>query len=786
MTAPAFDPRPAFLRGGGAAATDPIAGFRSAMIAAGLEPPDSIIPDGRLHRFSTNGKRGDDAGWYVLHLDGVPAGAFGCWRLGIDEQWCARSDRDFAPAERAEFRRRMDEAREARRRAEEKARAGCRQRAEGRLRQAAEAKPDHPYLVAKGVKPHGVRQKHDRLVIPVRDVAGTLHGLQFIGPDGRKLFLTDTAKAGHFYLIGEPGDRLVIAEGFATAASVHEASGLPVAVAFDKDNLRPVAEALHWRFPNARFVIAADNDASGVGQTKAKAAAEAVGGAAVIPPKPGDWNDVAAAAGLQAVRTAFNGTSEGDGPLPLFPPLPASEPFPVPALGPVLADAAGAIARKVQVPEAIAAQSVLAVAALAAQAHADVLLPYEQTRPLSLFFVTVAASGDRKSSADNEALWPIRKCEKALKEEHDRERREWLVASAAWAAEKRKIEGQKALDYEGRKAALAALGPEPERPLHPFLTAPEPTVEGLVKEWRWGPASLGIFSAEGGQFVGGHGMSQDHRLKSAAAYSSIWDGAPIKRVRASDGVSILNGRRLSLHLMVQAEVAAQFLADPLLRDQGLLSRVLVAAPESIAGSRFYRETAPADDAAIKAYGARILALLEAPWPLAEGQANELEPPALKMSADAAAAWRQFHDHVEGQCGPNGGLAPVRDFAAKAAEHAARIAGVLAIVADRKAAEIGMAAMAPALRLADWYLTEAVRLQGAAHTDPRLMRAKALLDWLHQQGEEIGFRDVLRFGPNAIRQKAVADEALRILADHGWVSEVCTRPRRFRINREGEQ
>ena len=104
-----------------------------------------------------------------------------------------------------------------------------------------------------------------------------------------------------------------------------------------------------------------------------------------------------------------------DEPLPLFPPLPPAERYPVEALGPVLSRAALAIARKVQVPEAIAAQSVLATAALAAQAHADVVLPFGQTRPLSLFLVTIAGSGDRKSSADNEALRPIvrtsRRCE---------------------------------------------------------------------------------------------------------------------------------------------------------------------------------------------------------------------------------------------------------------------------------------------------------------------------------------------------------------------------------------
>ena len=101
--------------------------------------------------------------------------------------------------------------------------------------------------------------------------------------------------------------------------------------------------------------------------------------------------------------------------------MPAAEDYPIEALGPVLGPAAAAISRKVQAPEAIAAQSVLAAASLVAQAHADVMLPYGQTRPLSLYLATVAGSGDRKSSADNEALWPIRKYERTMKEVYDRE-----------------------------------------------------------------------------------------------------------------------------------------------------------------------------------------------------------------------------------------------------------------------------------------------------------------------------------------------------------------------------
>jgi len=125
-------------------------------------------------------------------------------------------------------------------------------------------------------------------------------------------------------------------------------------------------------------------------------------------------------------------------PLPLLPADDVSKPFPIAALGSVLAPAAKAIAYKVQVPDAMAGQSVLAAAALAAQAHADVRLPYGQVRPLSLFMATVAASGDRKSATDNEATHAIGQRETQLKRVFKDAHAEWKVRAAAWGAEKRK------------------------------------------------------------------------------------------------------------------------------------------------------------------------------------------------------------------------------------------------------------------------------------------------------------------------------------------------------------
>ncbi|WP_187274704.1 MULTISPECIES: YfjI family protein [unclassified Methylobacterium] len=466
--------------------------------------------------------------------------------------------------------------------------------------------------------------------------------------------------------------------------------------------------------------------------------------------------------------------------LPLFPPLPPAESYPLDALGPILGEAARAIARKVQAPAAIAAQSVLAAASLAVQAHADVRMPYGQRRPLSLYLVSSASSGDRKSTTDNEALWPVTRREDALQEMYGRDHQEWLVTYAAWSAEKKKIEGDRKLGFEDRRFALTTLGPEPQPPIRPVLTSAEPTFEGLIKSWPSMPAAQGVFSAEGGQFTGGHGMAQENRLRTAAGFSVLWDGKPVTRVRALDGVSVLKGRRLAMHLMVQPEAAAAFMSDPVLRDQGLLSRILVAAPDSIAGTRLFRVATAADAEQIRRYHARMLSLLEG-WPSVIDHAQGLQPRELPMSEAAEARWRDFYNWIEERSGPQGDLRLVRDFASKAAEHAARIAGVLAIVADEHALEISAEIMTAAARLATWYTDEATRLQQACRTDPALLRAQALLDWLRARDEQdVKFSDILRLGPAPTRTKKEADAAVRTLMEHNLVEEVRERPRLIRV------
>jgi hypothetical protein len=462
-----------------------------------------------------------------------------------------------------------------------------------------------------------------------------------------------------------------------------------------------------------------------------------------------------------------------EAPAPLARDIPLATPYPVDALGDLLAAAARGIHDKVQAPIAICGSSVLGAAALATQGHADVVLPTGSARPASLFLLSILESGGRKSAADDEALRPIRKREAALRAAHGVEMESATNAITAWEMARDKITKDKKRSRDEMKAALDALGPRPPAPLMPLLTMDEPTIEGMAKLMPGGLPSLGIFSAEGGAFINGHAMKDDARLRSAAGLSGLWDGTPLRRVRAGDGAIILPGRRVSLHLMAQPEAAAMLFHDPVLKDQGLLGRILPTAPDAASGTRLWHEPPASADAAIRRYDARLLSALEAPMPMAEGKRNELAPRRLPLSSPARASWIAFADHIERQLGEGGALAPIRPLANKLAEHAARIAAVLTLVRDLAAAEIGAEAMEAGIELAQHHVAEALRLDAAGQVPEKQRTALRLLEWLNTTwGEElVSLPDITRLGPNAIRSRDAAKAAVTTLVEAGWLVPV---------------
>jgi hypothetical protein len=239
--------------------------------------------------------------------------------------------------------------------------------------------------------------------------------------------------------------------------------------------------------------------------------------------------------------------------------------------------------------------------------------------------------------------------------------------------------------------------------------APEPTLEGLYRLMLEGQPSIGLFTDEGGQFIGGHSMAADLRMRTASGLSSLWDGTPTKAIRKGHAPIILAHKRLSMHLMAQPSVAKQLLTDKMLKDQGLLSRCLVVEPESVVGTRFWKETDPADTAALSEFTAHILTLLRKPLPLKAGTQNELAPKLLKLSSEARANCIDYINHIEGEIGPGGSLDSIAALANKATEHAIRIAGVMTIVANPEATEINADTMARAIAIVEFYVEEALRV-----------------------------------------------------------------------------
>lgn len=295
--------------------------FRAAILSAGLAPPREILGDGKLHRFPTNGKSTDDSGWYALHLDDVPYGAFGCWRSGLNKSWCGKAVNDMTKAELESHRARV-KFMQTQRLAELEERQRQASAAAALLWKAAIPAADHKYLTDKGVKPHGIKSDGHDLLVPMYDAEGKLHSLQTIAPNGSKRFQLGGRVAGCFHVIGTLGEVLVVCEGYATGASIHEATGLAVAVAFTASNLQAVASALHSKYAGLRMILAADDDwqtEGNPGVTKAIAAARAVGGVLAIPRFPAerdakatDFNDLYLSAGVDEVKAQIEAALHGD------------------------------------------------------------------------------------------------------------------------------------------------------------------------------------------------------------------------------------------------------------------------------------------------------------------------------------------------------------------------------------------------------------------------------------------------------------------------------------------
>jgi len=460
---------------------------------------------------------------------------------------------------------------------------------------------------------------------------------------------------------------------------------------------------------------------------------------------------------------------EAEEPEPLRRPLPAAAAYPVEALGPILAPAAHALLRMVQAPDAVIGASLLAAASLAAQAHADVSID-GRVSPLSLWHVTIAESGERKSAVDTWALREHREAERTGVERYKAEQQTHAVEARAFEV------AAKAAEKGGDPGVIASklrdLGASPDAPLLPYLLATDPTVEGLHKLLANGRGSVGLFSDDGGEFIGGHAMGREHKTRTAAALSKLWDRGEFDRIRSGDGASKHYGKRLALHLLVQPVIAESVLSDDTLTGQGFLARCLLAWPPTRAGTRTYVEADPSTDPALLTYWRRLRELLDRPPPLRPETRNELQPRLIGLSRDAKALHVEIANAIESRMAPDAELASVRAWASKGTEQVLRVAAVLTLVEHPDANVIDAATLERAGEIVAYHLGEAARIVGTASVPVEIRHAEAIVRWCKDNGRDVvSSRDLVRLGPGQVRTADAVHAAMATLERHGWARRI---------------
>jgi putative DNA primase/helicase len=781
--------------------------FRQAIESAGLIPPREVIADGALHRFSSNGKRGDDAGWYLLHDDGRPAGSFGDWRSGVSETWTARGV-ELTQEERAAHRARVEAARREREANEAKRRAEAAAKAAQLWKASTPAKQDHPYLRRKEVSPTDtLREIHvheaegvlgyapaargqplaGRLLVAPVKVGEALSTCELIDQAGRKSAIAGGAKKGGFWAAqplpegdGE-GVTLLIGEGVATVLSAREGTGHPAVAALSCGNLRAVAEAMRSRYPKAVVTVLADivKDTSAP-DPHAREAARAVGGKLAVPDfgenRPEgctDFNDLHTVRGLEAVGAAITGaqalTSAKVAGWPDPHPLAAKidpEPYPVDALPSAVLAAVEEVTAFVQAPLPMAATSALAAVALASQAHIDVRRAERLEGPTGLFLLTIADSGERKTTLDGFFTRAIRDYEAEQVELGEPVLKEYRAALEAWEAKRSGIKdklrqlakmGKPTGDMESALRELELAKPEPARIPRLVLgdETPENLAWSLAKNWP----SAGVISSEAGLIFGAHGMGRDSIMRNLGLLNTLWDGGSLSVGRKTSESFTVRDARLTVALQIQEPTLRDFFtrSGTLARGTGFLARFLVAWPESTQGRRMFTE-APKHWPHLAAFHRRIAAILNQPVPINDD--GTLSPTMLELSPEAKAAWVAFHDAIEGELASGGELYDVRDCASKIADNAARLAALFHAFEDESGGMIGVDSVERATRITAWHLHEARRFFGEIALPPELADAVRLDGWLIEYGRRertstIPTREAQRLGPIRVKDRLSA-------------------------------
>ena len=432
----------------------------------------------------------------------------------------------------------------------------------------------------------------------------------------------------------------------------------------------------------------------------------------------------------------------------------------------------------VKAPPALVAASALSATSLASQGLASIERASGLVGPCGLFFITIADSGERKSTCDKFFIDPIRAWEAGEARRLEAEIKAFKAQYACWKAEVEGLESKIKSEAKTRKPTTKlqaelteVMNRQPVSPKVPDLLYADATPEALghgLTKWPSG----GLMAHEGGVVFGSHAMSADAAMRNLALLDSLWDGMPHQvRRRTSESYEIRNAR-LTIGLQVQTATIRQFMAKQgeLARGIGFFARCLISWPESTQGSRFY---CPPPEAwpCLSVFQARITELLNIL--LQFDEAGHLTMPVVSLNPMAQAFWVDFYDYVERLLAKGQSLADVRDVGAKAADNAARLACLFQIF-EHGPGTIGAAAMESAIRIVSWHLEESRRFLTHMDQAEEVVDSQRLLKWfkdfcVSKERTVVDRNFVLQHGP--LRKSARLQAALAELEAQGFLNQL---------------
>ncbi len=455
----------------------------------------------------------------------------------------------------------------------------------------------------------------------------------------------------------------------------------------------------------------------------------------------------------------------------------AAEAYPLDALP----DNVGAAVKEVlgftKAPVVLVASSALASLSLATQVHVDIKRAEKLTGPTGLFLLSIADSGERKSTCDGFFSKPIQVYEQEQAELAKPLLKDHAAALSAWNAEREGVlsaikdagkKGKSVAELRDNLTLIEHCKPEPPR--IPKLIRGDETPENLAyvlaKEWPAG----GVISSEAGVVLGAHGMGKESIMRNLALLNILWDGGELSVGRRSSESFTIRGARLTVALQVQEATLRSFFdrSGGLARGTGFFARFLVAWPESTQGYRPFTDP-PESWPKLAAFHRRITEILNIPAPIDDEGA--LNPVLMAFTPEAKMAWVAFHDALEGELRSGGELYDVRDVASKTADNAARMAALFHVFEHGFETAVGFDSFEKASRIAAWHLHEARRFFGELALPVELANAVRLDSWLlecckRQRTYSVPRRELQRLGP--VRDKEPLKNALKELEDLGRV------------------